>query len=707
MNRRLAALLAVAVAIAGCSGAAVTPPAPNAGFGADPMMMSSSATAGTSILKPYKGPQANASFEWGRALRERMNFIKPATYGAMEVDVLVRPRDARGLMQYAASASMPHSPNYRHFLTPQEIGDRFGASESDYKTVAHYFTHLGMLVGMWPQRETLAVTGTFSQLSRAFGTNFGYFRYGKQVVVAPIDTPHFSKALPVASVLHLTSYDPRHTYFVRGVFSHFVGYPPQMIASGFDYAGAYKSGFNGTGISLGINGTGPISAADVPGYGKLWNAPVANVVQVNASPQPASTANGGTGTGAVDPYPAGLAPVPPATAPCSLPPFPTPPNYNKCNPEDFEAQLDTEQVASLAPGATELFYVAYNPLICVTKYGQIVQNNKNGTCPKGSFHYPLIGIQLSDDSLQQAIADNKSDTQSLSWGEPENDAVASGYINKNPSTPGIGQIEFASFAAEGIAVFVSSGDNGAWECFDPSTGAPLGIACVSYPASDPNVVAVGGVNVPIDESGRLAGQITAWADNTTAGGDGSFRNNVGSGGGISTVFPAPPWQAGPVLNANREVPDISLDADPATGPSQINYAGFPGATQVFADGGTSASAPEANAEWGLVLQACAGMPTCATATGYKPYRLGNPAPLFYSLYHTSQYATTYYDVVYGNNQAKPAPTPTPQPGQTPAPLPTPVGYSSGPGYDMVTGLGVPFAGHLIDALIYSGKPTVP
>ncbi|HTA39377.1 MAG TPA: S8 family serine peptidase, partial [Candidatus Acidoferrales bacterium] len=425
-----------------------------------------------------------------------------------------------------------------------------------------------------------------------------------------------------------------------------------------------------------------------------YHASVAKVVQVNASPQPPSAANGHTGTGSVDPYPAGLTGAPPVTAPCQQPSFPTPPNYKKCNPEDIEAQLDSQQVAGLAPGATELFYLSYNPLICLNSQGFFVKTKKDGTCVKGGFHYPLIGIQLADDSLQQSIADNRADSMSLSWGEPENLALASGYINK--AMTAVGNVEFASLAAEGTAVFVSSGDNGAWECFDPNTGEPLGIACPSYPATDPNVTAVGGVNLQVDEAGRLNGQITAWADNTTHGGSGNFRNDVGSGGGISQVFSAPQYQADAIGVKQREIPDMSMDADPATGVAIVAYAKWD--PFVFAEGGTSASAPEANAEWALVLSACKATSGCGTSTGAASYRLGNAAPWFYEIFSGKAnlpYNQVFYDVIYGDNQANPA-TPVPA---SPSPFPTPAGYSAGPGYDMVTGLGVPFAGHLINAIV--------
>ena len=311
---------------------------------------------------------------------------------------------------------------------------------------------------------------------------------------------------------------------------------------------------------------------------------------------------------------------------------------------------------------------------------------------------------IADDEIQQAIADNKADAVSMSFGGPENLNVALGYINAQGT--GVGQIEMASLAAEGIATFVSSGDDGAWECFDPNTGAPLGTACVSYPASDPNVVAVGGVNIPLDGSGNLTGTITAWADNTTLGGNGAFVNNVGSGGGVSTVFAAPKWQSAALGASMRLLPDWSLDADPNTGPS-IFITGFP-----FAIGGTSASAPESAAMWALVLQACKASSSCNKG-GATGYRLGNPNPLIYAIYAKSNplsaaytpagftaqlgYSNVFYDVVVGNNQAVPSPN-------APQPATTPVGYNSGPGYDQVTGVGAPFAGHLIQAVTGTQVP---
>jgi subtilase family serine protease len=243
--------------------------------------------------------------------------------------------------------------------------------------------------------------------------------------------------------------------------------------------------------------------------------------------------------------------------------------------------------------------------------------------------------------------------------------------------------------------------------------------CVEYPASDPNVVAVGGVTGPLDNWGNLerGSQFTAWGQQTTGGGNGNFNNNIGSGGGTSVIFPAMPWQKSNINAAMREVPDLALMGDPNTGPSLLQYSFDPNAYLLFPVGGTSVSAPEMAAMWALVLQACKQTPACASAGGTHPYRLGNPGPLIYAIYGTVydkaatgpssftpqlSYNQVFFDVIYGDNAAlPPAVGPTPLP---PNATPIPGCCLAGPGYDQVTGVGVPFGGHLIQAITGKSVP---
>lgn len=115
---------------------------------------------------------------------------------------------------------------------------------------------------------------------------------------------------------------------------------------------------------------------------------------------------------------------------------------------------------------------------------------------------------------------------------------------------------FAS--AHDAVFFASSGDNG-W-------GA-------SWPASSPGVVSVGGTSLALKRDGALDHE-TAWQ---------------GSGGGISAYEPEPAYQVSyaiPRAKGMRAIPDVSYNADPASGFSVYAKGKW------YVLGGTSAGAPQ-------------------------------------------------------------------------------------------------------------------
>ena len=99
-----------------------------------------------------------------------------------------------------------------------------------------------------------------------------------------------------------------------------------------------------------------------------------------------------------------------------------------------------------------------------------------------------------------------------------------------------------------------------------------------------------------------------------------FGFNGGAGGGASTVFPKPAFQAG-LPGDFRQTPDIAMLADPQTGLELIvtpdSVPGHQKFVEVF--GGTSLAAPLFSAMWALTNQAAGGGP------------LGQAAPLLYGL----------------------------------------------------------------------------
>ncbi len=110
----------------------------------------------------------------------------------------------------------------------------------------------------------------------------------------------------------------------------------------------------------------------------------------------------------------------------------------------------------------------------------------------------------------------------------------------------------------GAIFFASSGDNGAG---------------VSWPASSPHVVGVGGTTLTFSKTGAFQKEL-AWP---------------GSGGGVSAYESQPSFQAGYNIskaNKHRAVPDVSYNADPKSGYSVYEK----GAWYVL--GGTSAGAPQ-------------------------------------------------------------------------------------------------------------------
>jgi hypothetical protein len=147
------------------------------------------------------------------------------------------------------------------------------------------------------------------------------------------------------------------------------------------------------------------------------------------------------------------------------------------------------------------------------------------------------------------------------------------------------------------------------------------------------------------------------------------------GGGVSSLWPAPSYQAGAASPqtsitcgasgyACRQVPDVSADADPQTG-YPIYYRG--GWRRV---GGTSAAAPT----WAALLALADASASCAG----KPVGFANP-----NLYAAARtgYASTFTDIVSGTNSYR---------GVT--------GFSAATGYDMASGLGSPRGAVLAGAL---------
>jgi kumamolisin len=280
---------------------------------------------------------------------------------------------------------------------------------------------------------------------------------------------------------------------------------------------------------------------------------------------------------------------------------------------DGEVMLDIEVAGGVAPGAAIVVYFAEN-----TDAGFL-------------------------NAITTAVHDNtnKPSIISISWGGPESNWTSQAMTSMDEA--------FQSAAALGITVCVAAGDDGSTD------GVSDGLNHVDFPASSPNVLACGGTK--LEASNNSITSEIVWNE---------LSNNEGAtGGGISDVFPPPPWQANagvppsanPNNNLGRGLPDVSADADPATG----YVTRVDGQADVI--GGTSAVAPL----W-------AGLIALINES------LGKPAGFLNPLLYGSATSAGFRDIVDGSNGA----------------------YSAAPGWDACSGLGTPIGTQI--AVLLGAKP---
>ncbi len=199
----------------------------------------------------------------------------------------------------------------------------------------------------------------------------------------------------------------------------------------------------------------------------------------------------------------------------------------------------------------------------------------------------------------------------------------------------------------GTTVFASSGDAGGLDCTPQNdSGRPPKSTWqgVSVPAALPAVTGCGGTSLYTTKSGQRVDE-TTWTETLLS---------QGSGGGTSTVFSAPSWQGDPVPGAapGRAVPDVSADADPATGNTIVENGSY------TEGGGTSLSTPIWAGFTAMIDQ-------YLRVHDLAPVGFLNP--LLYAIAKGPAQYPAFHDITVGGNDF----------------------FAAGPGYDMVTGLGSP------------------
>ncbi len=613
------------------------------------------------ILQGNIHPLARQQFDQGR--------VSPDTQipGVSLVFKLSAAQQA-DLNQLLLQQRDPSSANYHKWLTPEQYAARFGMSADDLDKVTQWLTSQGF-TGMRVSRghTTISFDGSVAQIESAFRTQMHHYLVNGEMHFANATAP----ALPAAianvalAVRHLDDFRPKaraHRFLPRFTSAqsgdHFI--TPGDFATIYDL----PSNYDGTGVTIVVAGQtqlGSGSATDVS------NETAFRAAAGLPAKSPVLLVMPGTGSSA----------------------------YYSSDAD--EANLDVEWSGGAAKGATILYEYAGNNL-----------------------NYNVF------DAWVDAIDNDRGPIVSVSYGNCE---AAFGSPLAILATQQTAQ----QANVQGQTLTAPAGDDGAADCDGNDASTPTiatqGLS-VDLPAAIPEVTGVGGTEF----SGDAAGSLTGTAPNTNAGattywsGTSGSRDTISSalsyipemawndspttgtgldpdlsatGGGVSTLFSKPSWQAGPGVpddNA-RDVPDVSLAGSPdhdgflICSPVDVQ-AGLPTCTSGFRDssgnldvfGGTSVDSQTFAGVLAILIQA-------TNSSG-----LGNINPTLYALaaqqYASGQYVANaaFHDITSGSNIVPCTP------GTPNCTVNAPqFGYNAGTAYDTVTGLGSVDVSKLITA----------
>ncbi|MGB6192679.1 MAG: S53 family peptidase, partial [Terracidiphilus sp.] len=528
------------------------------------------------------------------------------------------------------------SASYHRWLTPAQMGAQFGPAQSDVDAVTGWLRASGFAVSQVSEsRMFIEFSGSAGLVRRAFGAPIHRYLVNGVQHLANASEP----TIPAALAPVVAGIDSLHD-FRRQPQHHFVGQYSMKSRRLTTDADPFLTTSSGDSIYYAL---APYDFATIYDLLPLWNA---TPTAINGAGQTIAI----VGRTDIDPADAtgfwssfGLdgthAPQPTLVR-----------TFNGPNPgvndDETEADIDTQWAGAAAPGATI----------------NLVESASTETTD---------GVDLSSLYI---VENNLAPIMSVSYGQCENSLGSAG--TQFYSTL------WEQAAAQGISVFVSSGDSGAAGCDDPSAPAQYGLA-VNGLASTAFNAAVGGTdfneyqtwstywnptNAAVTQA-SAKGYIpeTTWNDSCTngllaqvQGGTANAETNCnsstfssllvteGASGGTSAAWMKPAWQTqGPSDNA-RDLPDVSLFASNGfLGSFYIvcqNYTLNSSCSDLNGYGGTSVAAPAFAGIMALVDQkagSAQGVP------GLVLYKLAQQKP------------AAFHDVPAGSTIAMPCVTGTP------------------------------------------------
>lgn len=628
---------------------------------------------------------------WAAPSNDRGKVAGSTLLSSLQLVLKRSPERQRAFDALLAEQQDPASTNYHRWLTPSEIGGRFGATQADIDAIANWLASQGLSVeAVSNSRMNIRFSGPAAAVNRAFATELHWYaNAGGGKRMAPGGEPAIPAALSgaVEGVLGLSemrfvpqfrggqtltaSTDgarPALSNCTGAVCSYFV--TPGDFAKIYGLGDATAQGITGTGQSIAILGRARVSDADVQAFGDrlgiTMKTPTVIIPPDGTDPGAAATSCSDSDTGD-------------GHGTCDKP--------SDLVQDQSEATLDVLRAASVAPGADI-------KLVVSGKVG--THDGLIYTLDYAIDHEPLIAPIIS-----------------ISFGSCE-------ALNSQAVADGLDSY-FAQAAMQGQSVFVASGDGGAADCATYFSTPTSGLSrSTNIFCSSSHVTCVGGTQFGIgtnnddywNPTNARPGYVSAKGYIPEGAWNEPIDHNGGTtvaatGGGVSTYVAKPSWQAGPGVpgDAGRYVPDVSFGASvtygyfgcmAASNASCVPATSGPnaGKFQFLLWGGTSASAPSMAGIGAMLNQKNGGAQ-------------GNLNPMLYTLAKTHANGI-FHDVTVQSSGIADCSADTASLCNNSVASPTSItgglaGYVVGKGYDPVTGLGSLDVSRLLDAWGTSGN----
>jgi pseudomonalisin len=498
------------------------------------------------VLHGNRHPLATAANDLGRVSGD---------FRMERVILTLKPDAAQqaALEQVIAAQHDSASPRYHRWLTPEEYGRSFGASENDLQQIANWLhTHGLDSIEIGASHNSIVFGGVAAQVEAAFHTQIHVYRVGGELHHANASDPEIPDALSavVAGIVSLHDFrsEPMHTAVQAPVSDFSAGsthyMAPADFATIYDVAPLYQQGINGTGQSVAIVGRSNINISDIRQFRSTFG------LQAN---DPQIVVNGAN------------------------------PGILNDN-EEAEADLDVEWSGAVARNATIKF---------------VVSASTNAS--DGSYL-----------SAQYIVNQNLAPVMSMSFGlcEAALGTAGNSFINRlwqQAASQGISVFVSSGDSGAAGCDSASSIHAVAGRAVNGLCSSPYSVCVGGTQFSDSNYSLYWAASNSWT-LGSAVGYIPEAVWNAS-GASGLWSG----GGGVSSIYAKPVWQngAGVPADGKRDVPDVSLTAAVHDG-----YLIFMNGSDMVS-GGTSAASPSFAGLMALVIESTAARQGDANTAFYS------------------------------------------------------------------------------------------